>query len=183
MDFMHRPFSVAAAGRTDVSTSCAARLGSFLIAAASALCLAGGAQAADKAADKARAASAPRSPDRVLTQAQLRECVTQKEGLGQRNEAALKAKADIVAAKAELDRTGAEIAASQATLDRTKKEEVDAFNAKIIARNALVEDYQAKAEAFNKDVEDIQSKQEAYSAACGNRRYDDRDLADIQRKK
>jgi len=52
-----------------------------------------------------------------------------------------------------------------------------------IARNALIDDYQAKAAAYNKDVEDLEASQESYASACGNRRYDDRDLADIQRKK
>ena len=118
-----------------------------------------------------------------MSQAQLRDCLTKKETLDQRNGAALKAKADIVAAKAELDRTAAENADAQATLDRTKKEDVDAFNARIVARNALVDDYQAKAAAYNKDVEEIQGVQDSYSASCGNRRYDDRDLADIQRAK
>lgn len=118
-----------------------------------------------------------------MTQAELRECVSQKESLGQKNEAAVKAKADLVALKAELDRTAAENASTQATLDRGKKEDVDAFNAKVVARNALVESYQAKGVAFNKDVDVIQAAQASYTSSCANRRFDDRDLADIQRGK
>ena len=137
-----------------------------------------------QAADKPRAASAPAAKkDAIMTPAQLRECLSQKETLDQRNAAALKSKADIVALKAELDRTAAENAEAQTTLDRTKKEDVEAFNAKIIARNAMVEDYQAKATAFNTDVENVQGLQESYSKSCSNRRYDDRDLSDIQRSK
>ncbi len=151
----------------------------LLVAAAAVLA----AVPAAEAADKSRVAPATKPKDPVMTQAQLRECVSKKETLGQRNEAALKAKADIVAAKAEIDRTGAENAAAQTTLDRTKKDDVDAFNAKVLARNALIDDYQAKAEAFNKDAEAIKTSQQTYSAACSNRRYDDRDLADIQRGK
>jgi hypothetical protein len=151
----------------------------ILVAAAAVLA----AVPAAEGADKARNAPATKPKDPVMSQAQLRECLAKKETLGQRNEAALKAKADIVAAKAEIDRTGAENAAAQATLDRTKKEDVDAFNAKVLARNALVEDYQARAATYNKDVEDIQTMQDSYSSACSNRRYDDRDLADIQRGK
>ncbi|MEO7116973.1 MAG: hypothetical protein ABIZ18_14085 [Caldimonas sp.] len=151
----------------------------LLVAAAAVLAAVPAAQGADKA----RAAPATKPKDAIMSQAQLRECVSKKEVLGQRNEGALKAKADIVAAKAEIDRTGAENAAAQTTLDRTKKDDVDAFNVKVLARNALVEDYQAKAANFNKEVEDIQTLQDSYSAACSNRRYDDRDLADIQRGK
>ena len=147
--------------------------------AAAALSLACGADAADKA----RAASAPPSKAAILSQAQLRECMAQKDGLGQKKDAAVKTKAEIVAAKAEIDRTGTAIAEAQATLDRTKKDDVDAFNANIVARNVLIDDYQAKAATYNKDVEDLQTRQESYSSTCGNRRYDDRDLADIQRKK
>ncbi len=136
-----------------------------------------------RAADKPRAASAPASKTAVLSQSQLRECMTQKDTLRERNDAVVKGKAGLVAAKAEIDRTGAEITDLTATLDRTKKELVDAYNEKIVARNALIDDYQAKAGAYNKDVEDIQAAQEGYTTACSNRRYDDRDLADIQRKK
>lgn len=158
------------------------RAGSFVEAAfvaAAALLLA----SAACAADKPLAGSAPKSKDPVISQAQLRECLAHKEALGQRNESALKTKADVTAAKTEIDRTGVEIAASQATLDRTNKDEVDTYNARIVARNALIDDYQAKAEAFNKEAEAIKTAQDSYNSACGNRRYDDRDLADIQRKK
>ncbi len=134
-------------------------------------------------AEAAGAASAPRPKDSVMTQAELRECLSQKDSLGQKNEAAVKSKADLVAMKAELDRTAAENTSTQATLDRSKKDDVDAFNAKVVARNAMVESYQAKAAAFNKDVDVIQAAQASYTSACGNRRYDDRDLADIQRAK
>src|SRR5450432_1578751 len=152
----------------------AASLARLVAVAVAALSLACGADAADKV----RAASAPPSKAAVLSQAQLRECMAQKDSVGQKKDAAVKTKAEIVAAKAEIDRTGAAIAEAQATLDRTKKDDVDAFNAKIVARNALIDDYQAKAETYNKDVEDLQASQESYSSTCGNRRYDDRDLAD-----
>lgn len=135
------------------------------------------------AAEAAGAASAPRAKDSVMTQAELRECLSHKDSLSQKNEAAVKSKADLVALKAELDRTAAENASAQATLDRAKKDDVDAFNAKVVARNALVESYQGRAEAFNKDVDVIQAAQASYSSTCGNRRFDDRDLADIQRGK
>lgn len=109
--------------------------------------------------------------------------MTQKDTLRERNDAILKGKVGLVAAKAEIDRTATETAGLKATLDQTKKELVDAYNEKIVARNALIDDYQTKAETYNKDVEDIQAAQEGYTTACSNRRYDDRDLADIRRKK
>src|SRR5450631_1577750 len=152
---------------------------SLAVATAATVLLAQGASAADKA----RAASAPPSKEPILTQAQLRECMSQKESLRQRSDSLLKTKADLDAAKAEIARTGAEIAEAQPTLDLTKKEAVDDFNAKIVARRALVDDYQTKGAAYNKDVEDVQATQDSYASACSNRRYDDRDLADIQKKK
>lgn len=157
----------------------AASLARLAVIAAATWLLADGAAAADKA----RAASAPQAKTSILTQAQLRECMSRKDGLRQKTDSALKAKADIVAAKAEIDRTGAALAEEQATLDRTSKDAVDAHNARVVARNALVDDYQAKAAAYNKDAEDVQASQDGYAKACVNRRYDDRDLADIQRKK
>ena len=155
------------------------RAASLACAAAVVLSCAPGA----RAADKPRAASAPASKTAVLSQAQLRECMAQQGGIGQKTESALKVKADITSAKTEIDRTATELADAQTTLDRTKKESVDANNEKIVARNALIDDYQAKAAAFNKDAESLTAQRESYSSTCGNRRYDDRDLADIQRKK
>jgi len=137
-----------------------------------------------RAADKpSPATSAKTNPDAILTQAQLRECVAQKERLRADGDAAVKSKAGIDALKAEIASSGSALADEAATLDRTKADAVAAYNAKIEARNALVDSFKAKAEAYNKDVEAVQAAQEAYAKACENRRYDDRDLSDIQKKK
>jgi hypothetical protein len=134
------------------------------------------------AADKPSTA-AKSNPDAILTQAQLRECVAQKERLRADGDAAVKSKAAIDALKAEIASTGSALADEATTLDRTQADAVAAYNAKVEARNALVDSYKAKAEAYNKDVEGIQATQEAYAKSCEHRRYDDRDLTDIQKKK
>jgi hypothetical protein len=155
---------------------------SFLaaLALAGAALLAAPAQAADKPSPTTPAKT---NPDAVLTPAQLRDCVAQKDRLRADTDATVKSKAGIDAIKAAITSAGAALAEEAATLDRTKEEAVAAYNAKVEARNALIDSYQAKAEAYNKNVEGVQTTQEAYAKACGNRRYDDRDLNDLQKKK
>ena len=136
------------------------------------------------AADKPRTAPATaKSNDRVLTPAQLRECLTQKEQLRGQTDAALKTKGAIDAEKAEIDRSAAAIADALATLDRTNAQEVAAHNAKVEERGALVDAYRAKVDAYNGQAGTIQAAHDSYEKSCGNRRYDDRDLNDLQRKK
>ncbi len=135
------------------------------------------------AADK-KAAAPPAAPKTaILTPAQLRECVTQKENLTRDTDAAVKAKAEIAAAKAEIDSTGTALSGEGATLDRTKSDAVTSYNAKVLERNERIDAYQAKVAAYNSDAENVLAAKEAYEKSCANRRYDDRDLNDIQRKK
>ena len=149
-----------------------------LLALGAAVALAGSAAAADKT----KPAPAPKK-DAILTPEQLRDCVAQEQRKTKATDAALKAKAEIAADKAEIDRSGTALAQESGTLDRTSEDAVDAFNAKVDERNKRIEAYEAKVAAYNKDTEAIQTMDEAYNKSCANRRYDDRDLADIQRKK
>jgi len=136
------------------------------------------------AADKPSATPAAKSnPDAILTQAQLRECMAQKDRLRAESDAAVKSKAAIDALKAEIASSGSALADEAASLDRSKADVVAAYNAKVEARNAQVDSFKAKADAYNKDVEGMQATQEAYAKSCENRRYDDRDLSDLQKKK
>jgi hypothetical protein len=147
-----------------------------LLALGVAVSLAGGAGAADNTKP------APKK-DAILTPEQLRDCLAQEQRKNKATDAALKAKAEIAAEKAEVDRSGNALAEESGTLDRTSQDAVDAFNAKVDERNKRIEAYQAKVAAYNKDAEAIQAMGDAYNKSCGSRRYDDRDLADIQRKK
>ena len=126
-------------------------------------------------------AAAPKTA--ILTPAQLRECVTQKEKLAKDTEAALKAKAAVDSDKAQIDRRAKALEEESTTLDRTSAEAVNAYNAKVGERNALVDAFEAKVAAYNTEAESVLAAKEAYEKACANRRYDDRDLLDLQRKK
>lgn len=135
------------------------------------------------AADK-KSAPPPLAPKTaILTPAQLRDCLTQKEKLAKDTDAAVKAKAAVAADKAEIDSTGAALEEEAATLDRTSEEAVAAYNAKVIERNGRVDAFKSKAAAYNADAEAVLAAKDAYEKACANRRYDDRDLNDLRRKK
>jgi len=146
----------------------------FLLAAL----LAPAAHGADK-----KPAPPPPAKSALLTPAQLRACLAQKDKLAKDTDAAVKTKAEVAAQKAEIDSTGKALEEEATTLDRTSEDAVAAFNAKVIARNGKVDAYRAKAEAYNVEAENVIAAKEAYEQACANRRYDDRDLSDLQKKK
>ena len=146
-------------------------------ALAVALCaLAAAAVAADKSKPAAR-------PDAVLTPAQLKDCLDKQQRRDRATDAALKSKADIAADKAVIDKSGSELSDAATTLDKTSEDEVNAYNAKVDERNRKIEAYEAKVAAYNKEAEGVRALGDDYAKSCANRRYDDRDLADIQRKK
>jgi hypothetical protein len=138
---------------------------------------------AARGADKKTPPPAPAPKASILTPEQLRDCMTQKEKLGKDTDDVVKAKAAIAAAKAEIDSTGAALSEQATTLDRTNADAVATYNAKVLERNGLIDAYQAKVAAYNTDAERVLDAKEAYEKACANRRYDDRDLSDLQKKK
>ena len=134
------------------------------------------------AADKApAAATAPRTA--ILTPAQLKECVTQKERLHAQTDDALKDKAAIEADKAEIARLNTSLAEERDTVDRSSDAAVDAFNAKLGQRDKLISTYETRVAAYNLKAEAVKSTKEGYEKSCENRRYDERDLNDLKRKK
>ena len=173
--------------RSDRSASLArvAAIGALLALAFGAPC----ASAADKKA------AAPKTP--LLTPAQLRDCLAQKDKLANDTEAALKSKAAldgekaaIDASDAEIDSSGAKLAEEAGTLDRTNVDAVNAYNARVQQRQALIDArqakidaYQTKLEAYNGEARAVLASKEAHDRNCANRRYDQRDLDDLQRKK
>jgi len=140
--------------------------------------LAPAAHGADK---KAAPPPAPKTP--LLTQEQLRDCLAQKDKVAKETEAAVKSRAEVDAQKAEIDSSGKALADEATTLDRTSQDAVAAYNAKVIDRNAKVDAYRARAEAYNVEADRVLATKDAYEKACANRRYDDRDLSDVQKKK
>jgi len=153
---------------------CRAASAAFVVTAL----LAPAAHGADK---KAAAPPAPKTP--LLTQDQLRDCLAQKDKVAKETEAAVKSRADVDAQKAEIDSSGKALENEATTLDRTSEGAVAAYNAKVVERNAKVDAYRARAEAYNVEADRVLATKDAYEKACANRRYDDRDLNDIQKKK
>ncbi|MGZ8258972.1 MAG: hypothetical protein ACXWUL_00295 [Caldimonas sp.] len=135
------------------------------------------------AADNAKSRPAPRKADAILTPAQLRECLAQQERKDKATGAALKTKAEIAAEKAAIDGSGTALADEATTLDRASEDAVNAYNAKVDERNRRIDAYENRVASYNKDADAVRAMSDAYTKSCGNRRYDDRDLADIQRKK
>jgi hypothetical protein len=148
-----------------------------------ALILAAGSASGAEKARKGASAPVASGGSPLLTPAQLRECVTQKERLHSQTDDALKDKAAIEADKAEIARTGASLGEQLASLDKTSAEAVDAYNHKVEDRDKLIDGYQAKVTAYNGKAETVKTTKETYERTCEGRRYDDRDMNDVKRKK
>ena len=137
------------------------------------------AHGADKKAAPAPAAA--KTP--LLTPEQLRDCLAQKDKLAKETEAAVKSRGEVDAQKAEIDSSGKALESEAATLDRTSEGAVAAYNAKVLDRNAKVDAYRARADAYNVEADRVLATKDAYDKGCANRRFDDRDLSDLQKKK
>ena len=134
-----------------------------------------------KTPSKGTPAAGPK--DSILTPAQLQECVKQRERLHAQTDDALKDKAQIEADKAEIGRLGTSLSEELATVDRSSEDAVAAYNAKVDARDKMIEAYQNRVTAYNAKAEQVKAAKESYEKSCENRRYDERDLNDLKRKK
>jgi hypothetical protein len=119
----------------------------------------------------------------VLTPAQLRDCLTQKDKLRAQKDDVLKYKAGLDADKAEITKAETALSNDVLTLDKTNGEAVDAYNARIRARDQMFEDYKGKVDIYNGKVDAATASQSSYSKSCESRRYDERDLSDPKVKK
>lgn len=119
--------------------------------------------------------------DRLLTPAQLKACVSRKEEMLGRVDAVQKEKTQLDADKDGIMKSGDELAAELTTIDRASAEAVDGYNVKVGARDKAIEAYQARVVAYNERAEAARVLRSEYESACENRRYDERDLADIQK--
>lgn len=135
------------------------------------------------AAQPAKKDAAAPSGGALLTPAQLRECNAQEARVLALTDGARREKAALEAEKAEIAHLGASLAEQIATLDRTSAEAVDGYNAAVGARDKRIDDYQAKVTAYNDKAETTNAARDAYAKACDKRRYDERDLNDLKRKK
>jgi hypothetical protein len=165
-----------ASGRSfmiEISGSLAGRVAvvAILLSAAGAL----------RAADTTATTPPPKTP--ILTPAQLRECLGQKDKLHAQKDDVIKYKAALDADKAEIDASEAALGQDVLTLDKTNGEAVDAYNARVRAREQMFESYKSKVVVYNGKVDAVTSSQSSYSKACENRRYDERDLSDPKAKK
>ena len=140
--------------------------------------------AAVNAAEKAgTAASVPAARTRLLTPAELRDCKAQESRVLALTDDARKEKLAVESDKAEIARVGVSLAEEVTTLDKTSAEAVDGYNAKVEARDKLIDTYQARVTAFNLKAEAVNASRDDYAKACDKRRYDERDLNDLKRKK
>ena len=135
-------------------------------------------QAADKAKESSFGKAPPKSP--LLSRNELRECMALQE----KNRSTLadtsKLQTQLGHDKDEIVRLAAELKETLVWLDQTSAEQVDQYNAKAAARTKLIEAYEARVPAYNAQVDALKASRDAFAKNCENRRFDERDEADIK---
>ena len=119
----------------------------------------------------------------LLTRAQLRDCLAQKESLRVQGEQTLALQAEFERDKAEIQRLGSVLKEELAVLDRSNAESVEQYNAKAVARDKSIDDLEARAPAHNLRVQNLNAAREAFARACENRRFDETDEIAIKKEK
>ncbi len=133
------------------------------------------AQAAD-AKPKAQA-------DKILTPAQLRECLAQQAKVKQQDADSLKQRTALDAEKADIARLAETLQSQLATLDRTNAEAIDAYNEQVQIREKRIDAYQASVDQYNARVASLQSEHDALAKNCDNRRFLEDDETAIKKGK
>ncbi len=119
----------------------------------------------------------------LLTREQLRDCLAKQEKVRIESEETLALQTQFEREKAELQRLGGVLKEELAVLDRTSQEAVDQYNAKAAARDRTIDDFEARAPAYNLRVQGLKAQREAFTAACENRRFDEKDEIAIKKGK
>ena len=119
----------------------------------------------------------------LLSRAQLRECLAQKESLRVQGEQTLALQAQFERDKAEIQRLGSVLKDELAVLDRSNPDAVDQYNTKAVARDKSIDDFEARAQAHNLRVQNLNVEREAFARACENRRFDETDEIAIKKEK
>ncbi len=119
----------------------------------------------------------------LLTRAQLRECMAQKESLRVQSEQTLALQTQFERDKTEIQRLGSVLKEELAVLDRSDAQAVEQYNAKAVARDTSIDDLEARAPAHNLRVQNLNAAREAFARACENRRFDETDEIAIKKEK
>lgn len=128
------------------------------------------------------AQATPPREARVLTIVQLRDCMAQQSRVEADLAESERERASIAGLRDELKASGGALDTALAALDRTDPAAVDAHNASVKEREARVDVYEARVNAHNAKVDGMRATRDAWIKSCDGRRYDERDLQDLQKK-
>ena len=118
---------------------------------------------------------------KTLSRSQLRQCLALQDDLEARGQAAVKARADLDAAKAEFDRFDAQLQADRSSLNASDKAAVDAYNARLDQRKRMVADYEAKRPQAQEQADRFNAVRQEWKGECENRPYRDADYAAVNK--
>jgi hypothetical protein len=149
------------------------------LSAAAACAVLFSAQAADP--PKADSVGKGKAGGPLLTRAELRDCMAQKDRVRTQGEEVLKLVESMDKEKAEIKSLGGSLKERLAALDRTDAAAVDAYNLQAQDLDKRVAAYNAGTPAFNAKADALKSEREAYAKACENRRFDERDEIAIKK--
>ena len=143
------------------------------------------AQAADSPTPQSRVPARPMAAPpqgRVLTPAQLKDCMAQQARVERDAADSERERTAIEALKNQLKASGPVLDSALATLDRSDPAAVEAHNARVKERDAQIDGYEARVAAYNGRAEGLKTTRDAWVKACDGRRYDERDLQDLMKR-
>jgi hypothetical protein len=111
----------------------------------------------------------------LLTREELRTCMNLKASNQESAAEVQRMQPEIVAEKAELQRSGETMKAELAALDRTSPDAIKDYNDRALARDEKIGKLEAKINDFNAKVSAIEAGRANYARDCDNRRYDEKD--------
>lgn len=121
--------------------------------------------------------------DKILTPAQLRDCLAQQNRVRQQDADSVKQRQALDVEKADIARQGETLQAQLATLDRTSAEAVNAYNELVQAREKRIDAYQSGVDQYNTKVGALQADHDAFAKGCDNRRFLEDDETAIKKGK
>ncbi len=129
------------------------------------------------------AAAKASAGDKILTPAQLRDCLSQQQKVKQQDADAEKQKEALAAEKAVIAKLGDTLATELAALDRTNAQAVDAYNQRAQARDARIDAYEASIDRYNARAATLNADHDAFAKSCNNRRFLEDDETAIKKGK
>ena len=117
----------------------------------------------------------------LLTRAELRACLTLRDGVGSGNDAAVRERDQLEQQKSALLSEREDIKAALDRLDMANAEAVEQHKARAQAHDQATQAFLSRSDAFNTRVGALEADRASFKQRCDNRRFDQLDEEAIRK--